>query len=112
MTFIKNMAASIGAIGCAIVLFVALLFGAGAVSLVYLNTFGVAQQNVQRTITQQSLQYVQAHQQILMTYWSNYQTGDANQKATNQTLICEQAPLLDQSQWPTQISAFVAQHCH
>jgi hypothetical protein len=46
-----------------------------------------------------------------MTYWSDYQTGDATHQATYQTLICQQAPLLDQSQWPAQISAFVSQHC-
>jgi hypothetical protein len=54
---------------------------------------------------------VQAHQQILMTYWSDYQTGDAVHQATYQTLICQQAPLLDQGSWPAQITAFVSQHC-
>jgi hypothetical protein len=109
--FIKSVSETIGAVGCGIIIVIALVFGTGALYIVYLNTLGVQTQAAERRVTQQSLPYVQAHQQILMTYWSDYQTGDAVHQATYQTLICQQAPLLDQSQWPAQITAFVSQHC-
>lgn len=112
MSFIKSMAASIGAVGCGLVLLVAVVVVGSGGYILWLNTFGVQTQAAERRVTQQSLPYVQAHQQILMTYWSDYQTGDAAHQATDKTLICQQAPLLDQSQWPAQISAFVSQNCH
>jgi archaellum component FlaF (FlaF/FlaG flagellin family) len=99
-------------VGCAIIIMIAIIFGSGALYIVYLNTLGVQTQAAERRVTQQSLQYIQAHQQILMTYWSDYQTGDAAHQATYQILICQQAPLLDQGSWPTQITAFVSQHCN
>lgn len=112
MITVKEWFGGLGAFGCAVVVAIALVFVMGVTYVVYLNTLGVATQNAQRRVTQQSLQYVQAHQQILMGYWSNYQTGDAAQKGAYQTLICQQAPLLDESQWPAQITAFVSQNCH
>jgi hypothetical protein len=107
----KAFFGSLGAGALAIIIVIALVFGSGALYIVYLNTLGVQTQAAERRVTQQSLQYIQAHQQILMGYWSNYQTGDATHQATYKTLICQQAPLLDQGSWPAQISAFVSQNC-
>ena len=110
--FIKSVSEAIGAVGCGIVIVILLVFGSGALYIVYLNTLGVATQAAERHVIQQSLPYVQAHQEQLMSYWSDYQTGDQTHQAAYQTLICQQAPLLDQSQWPAQITAFVSQHCN
>ncbi len=91
----------------AIVVIVALSF-----ALLYWNgALAFLGMNIQRQVTQQSLQYVQSHQEQLMQYWSDYQTGDAAHQAADKTLICQQAPLLDKSQWPAQITAFVSQNC-
>jgi hypothetical protein len=111
LTSIKDFLGGLGMIGCSLILIVGVIFASGALYIVYLNTLGVATQNAQRVVTQQSLPYIQAHQQILMQYWSDYQTGDATHKAVNTTLICQQAPLLDQTQWPAQITAFVSANC-
>lgn len=94
--------AILGIVGIVILSFALLVWGG------YLDLFGT---NIQRQVTQQSLPYIQAHQEQLLQYWSDYQTGDDVHRAADKTLICQQAPLLDKTQWPPQIVAFFSQNC-
>ena len=100
-------------VGCSIILVVGLIFGSGALYLVYLNTFGVATQNAQRQITTHTQQYVQTQQQVILNYLADWTSAtDANHKAAAVLEVCSTAALLDPAEYPIQAAPFIAQNCH
>jgi len=100
-----------GAFGClgAIVVVVALSFALVAWQG-GLNLFGM---NLNRQVTTHSQQYVQTKQEMILDYYADYKsaTDDAHKNAAK-IEICGQAALLDQSEYPTQASAFIYANCH
>lgn len=110
---IKSFAEAIGTVGCAIVVLIAVIFGGGAMYVVYLNTLGVAQTNAQRNVTTHTQQYVQTQQQVLINLYSDYLVApDAAHKASSTLQICAQAAMLDPLELPIQVAPFIAQTCH
>lgn len=97
--------------GCAVIGVLAIVVALSFAMLYWNGALSFLGMNIQRQVTQQSLPYIQAHQQQLLGYWADYQTGDQAHQAADTTLICQEAPLLDRSQWPPQIESFFAQHC-
>ena len=97
--------------GCGFV--VAVLLGLAVYFVVGVLVLGMQLpfMNIQRVVTQHSIEYVQAHQTQLMSEYADYQSGDAAHKAAAKTEICSQYQLLDAPERPSQIVFFVTQNC-
>lgn len=108
----RDITASVGAIGCAALIVLALIFGGGVVSIVYLNTIGKATVNAQYQVTTHTQPYVQAHQTVLLNYYADYVSGDATHRAAATLEICGEAALLDPTEYPTQVAPFIAANCN
>jgi hypothetical protein len=69
--------------------------------------------NIQRQVTTHSLQYVQTHQTMMLDYLADYQrAADDPHRNAAEIELCQQAALLDRSEWPAQAEAFISTHCH
>ncbi len=84
-------------------LFLAIAFAVAGLQLPFMD--------INRAVTQHSNQYIVSHQEMLMQYYSDYVSGDDAHKAAAKINICAQAPQLLQSEWPSQIAAFVSENC-
>ena len=103
---------SIGAVGCAVIILIVLVFGGGALGIVYLNTIGKATANAQYQVTIHTQPYVQAHQAVLLNYYADYVSGDSTHRAAATLEICGEAALLDPSEYPAEVQSFIAANCH
>lgn len=109
----KGFFESIGAVGCAIIITIAVIFGGGALYVVYLNTIGLATTNAIRLNTTHTQQYVQTQQAVLLSYYADYVSApDATHKASATIQICATAALLDPAEYPNQVQPFIAQNCN
>lgn len=109
----KSLVESIGTAGCAVLLVVAVVFGSGALYVVYLNTLGVATMNAQRQVTTHSQQYVQTQQAVILSYLADWTSAsDVPHKKAAVLNLCATAALLDPAEYPVQAQPFIAQNCH
>lgn len=107
----KDIVGGIGLLGCLAILVLGLVFGGGAVYIVYLNTIGKATVNAQYQVTIHTQPYVQAHQATLLNYYADYVSGDAVHQAAAKLEICGEAALLDPVEYPSSVAPFIAQNC-
>lgn len=109
----KELVGSIGAVGCAIVIGIAVIFGGGALYIVYLNTLGVATINAERQVTTHSQQYVQTQQQTILNYYADWTSApDEAHKKAAVLQVCSTAALLDPAEYPNQAQPFIAANCN
>lgn len=68
--------------------------------------------NIDRIVTQHTLQYVQTHQKVVLDYLADYTvaTDDAHKNAAALQL-CSEAAFLDPSEYPIQAQSFISIHC-
>ena len=109
---IRDAFESAGAVGCAIVLTIALVLGGTLGYLWYQSTFGVAKANVEFQVQKHQGPYVLAHQQELVRLYSDVLTApdDAHRKGAV-LLVCEETAFLDATEYPTQVAPFIARNC-
>lgn len=97
--------------GCAFIAVLAFVLVIGFGIAVATGLMQLPLMNIQRQVTTHSQQYIQTHQTMLMGWYADYQSGDDAHKAAAKTEICTNVVLLDKTEWPTQIEAFVSQNC-
>ena len=107
----RSLFSGVSALGCAVILAIAVVFGSGGLYIVWLNTIGKATVNAQYQVTTHTQPYIQAHQSVLMNYFADWTSGDAAHKAAAALEICGEAALLDPTEYPTQVQSFIAQNC-
>jgi hypothetical protein len=108
----KGFAASVGMVGCALILIVGVTFAGGALYIVYLNTLGVATMNAEREVVVHSRQYIQTHRQVLVNLYADWTIAtDEAHKNGARLQICAESAMLTPSEWPQQVAPFIAQNC-
>lgn len=108
----KDFIASIGIAGCAIALVVALMFGSGALYVLYTLTIGQAQVDANREVTTRTQQYVDTQNGFLLDLVSEYtKSNDDATKVALANQFCVEQTKLDKDLQVSAVRAFASEHC-
>lgn len=101
----KTLLAWVAGVALVVVALFAVLLLGGAIKLVGTN--------VDRVVTQHTLQYVQTHQKVVLDYYADWvAASDDAHKKSDVLQACADANLLDRDEWPAQAVTFLNANCH
>lgn len=80
---------------------------------VWLGVIRIPLMNLQREVNQNSQQYVETKRSLLLALLSDYEQaeGEEGRQAALANRICEEASLIQSSEWPSSVAAFASRHC-